>query len=103
MDLMHLVKINYAIKNNHSNCYSKHLSSYHFNIGIVSLLFCGIILKHYAYDNMSLKTKRTTKYIFHVLAKLSENFIFVYLGLTLFTNTDFEYKLYFILFTSVRN
>ncbi|CAG8585457.1 2048_t:CDS:2 [Funneliformis caledonium] len=69
--------------------------------GVVSLLFCGIILKHYAYDNMSLKTKRTTKYLFHVLAQLSENFIFIYLGLTLFTKSDLEYKPIFIFFTAI--
>lgn len=54
-------------------------------IGIVSLLFCGIVLKHYAYHNMSKRTQRTTKYMFSVLAQLSENFIFIYLGLNLFT------------------
>ncbi|CAB5377027.1 uncharacterized protein OCT59_023707 [Rhizophagus irregularis] len=69
--------------------------------GIVSLLFCGITLKHYTYDNMSLRTKRTTKYMFHILAKLSENFIFIYLGLTLFTQLDLEYKPFFIFFTSI--
>ncbi|KAF8305561.1 sodium/hydrogen exchanger [Clavulina sp. PMI_390] len=53
--------------------------------GIVSLLFCGITLKHYAYHNMSRRTQRTTKYMFSVLAQLSENFIFIYLGLNLFT------------------
>ncbi|CAG8568086.1 1895_t:CDS:2 [Acaulospora morrowiae] len=69
--------------------------------GIVSLLFCGITLKHYAYDNMALKTKRTTKYMFNVLAQLSENFIFIYLGLTLFTQTDLVYKPFFIFFTAI--
>ncbi|GES90911.1 sodium/hydrogen exchanger 3 [Rhizophagus clarus] len=69
--------------------------------GIVSLLFCSITLKHYTYDNMSLRTKRTTKYMFHVLAKLSENFIFIYLGLTLFTQLDLEYKPFFIFFASI--
>ncbi|THG95059.1 hypothetical protein EW026_g6522 [Hermanssonia centrifuga] len=54
--------------------------------GIVSLLFCGITLKHYAYHTMSRRTQRTTKYIFSTLAQLSENFIFVYLGLSLFTS-----------------
>ncbi|KAL4077742.1 Sodium/hydrogen exchanger family-domain-containing protein, partial [Scleroderma citrinum] len=54
--------------------------------GIVSLLFCGITLKHYAYHTMSRKTQRTTKYIFSTLARLSENFIFIYLGLSLFTS-----------------
>ncbi|KZS95680.1 sodium/hydrogen exchanger [Sistotremastrum niveocremeum HHB9708] len=54
--------------------------------GIVSLLFCGITLKHYAYHTMSRRTQRTTKYIFAILAQLSENFIFIYLGLSLFTS-----------------
>lgn len=60
--------------------------------GIVSLLFCGITLKHYAYFNMSRRTQLTTKYLFQVLAQLSENFIFIYLGLSLFTGEDLEYK-----------
>ncbi|KAL0952602.1 hypothetical protein HGRIS_006857 [Hohenbuehelia grisea] len=54
--------------------------------GIVSLLFCGITLKHYAYHTMSRRTQRATKYIFSTLAQLSENFIFIYLGMALFTS-----------------
>jgi sodium/hydrogen exchanger-like protein 6/7 len=54
--------------------------------GIVSLLFCGITLKHYAYHTMSHRTQRATKYIFGTLAQLSENFIFIYLGMSLFTS-----------------
>jgi sodium/hydrogen exchanger-like protein 6/7 len=54
--------------------------------GIVSLLFCGITLKHYAYHTMSVRTQRATKYLFGTLAKLSENFIFIYLGMSLFTS-----------------
>ncbi|KAK5089892.1 monovalent cation:H+ antiporter, CPA1 (nhx1) [Lithohypha guttulata] len=69
--------------------------------GIVSLLFCGITLKHYAYYNMSRRTQLTTKFIFQITAQLSENFIFIYLGLTLFTETDLVYKPLFILVTVV--
>ncbi|TCD62326.1 monovalent cation:H+ antiporter, CPA1 (nhx1) [Steccherinum ochraceum] len=60
--------------------------------GIVSLLFCGITLKHYAYHTMSRRTQRTTKYIFATLAQLSENFIFIYLGLSLFTSAPTSTK-----------
>lgn len=52
--------------------------------GIVSLLFCGITMKHYASHNMSIHCQRATKAIFKVLAQMSENFIFIYLGVTLF-------------------
>ena len=41
--------------------------------GIVSLLFCGITLKHYASDNMGKKGKRTLKYMFRVLSQITEN------------------------------
>lgn len=67
--------------------------------GIVSLLFCGITLKHYAYFNMSRRTQLTTKYVFQVLAQLSENFIFIYLGLSLFTGDGLEYKPLFTIVT----
>ncbi|KAF2261183.1 sodium/hydrogen exchanger [Lojkania enalia] len=69
--------------------------------GIVSLLFCGICMKHYAYHNMSRRTQLTTKFVFQVTAQLSENFIFIYLGLSLFTDSKLEYKPLFILITVV--
>jgi len=65
--------------------------------GIVSLLFCGICLKHYAYHNMSRRTQLTTKFTFSLMAQLTENFIFIYLGLSLFTERALEYKPLFIL------
>jgi solute carrier family 9 (sodium/hydrogen exchanger), member 6/7 len=50
---------------------------------------------------MSRRTQLTTKFLFQVLAQLSENFIFIYLGLTLFTETDLDFKPIFILITVV--
>ncbi|PGH23432.1 sodium/hydrogen exchanger 3 [Polytolypa hystricis UAMH7299] len=69
--------------------------------GIVTLLFCGITLKHYAYYNMSRRTQLTTKYIFQVMAQLSENFIFIYLGLDLFTQTKLQFNPLFIMITVI--
>ncbi|GAA6018318.1 hypothetical protein JCM10207_000803 [Rhodosporidiobolus poonsookiae] len=69
--------------------------------GIVSLLFCGITLKHYAFHNMSRRTQRTTRYVFGSLAQLCENFIFIYLGLSLFTQTQLVYKPMFIIVTAI--
>jgi sodium/hydrogen exchanger-like protein 6/7 len=69
--------------------------------GIVSLLFCGITLKHYAYHIMSTRTQRTTKYMFAVLAQLSENFIFIYLGLNLSIPDVQVFKPLFILVSVV--
>lgn len=69
--------------------------------GIVSLLFCGITLKHYAYYNMSRRSQVTVKYIFQLLARLSENFIFIYLGLALFTEVELVYKPLLIIVTAI--
>ncbi|KAJ3039722.1 monovalent cation:H+ antiporter, CPA1 (nhx1) [Rhizophlyctis rosea] len=69
--------------------------------GIVSLLFCGITMKHYAYDNMSVRSRRTTKYMFRVLSQLSENFVFIYLGVAVFTNTKEVYAWGLIFFTLI--
>ncbi|KAI0166080.1 Sodium/hydrogen exchanger family-domain-containing protein [Xylariaceae sp. FL1272] len=67
--------------------------------GIVSLLFCAITLKHYAYFNMSRRTQLSTKYFFQVMAHLSENFIFIYLGLSLFTDNKLQFQPLLIIIT----
>lgn len=77
------------------------LTHANFAAGIVTLLFCGITLKHYAYYNMSRRTQLTTKYLFQVLAQLSENFIFIYLGLSLFTETQLQFKPLLIIVTVI--
>ncbi|KAI1638864.1 Sodium/hydrogen exchanger family-domain-containing protein [Biscogniauxia mediterranea] len=69
--------------------------------GIVSLLFCGITLKHYAYFNMSRRTQLSTKYFFQIMAQLSENFIFIYLGLSLFTDNDLQFQPLLIIVTVI--
>ena len=50
---------------------------------------------------MSRRTQLTTKFLFQVMSQLSENFIFIYLGLSLFTEAGLEYKPLFILVTVV--
>ncbi|KAI9137950.1 Cation/H+ exchanger, partial [Paraphysoderma sedebokerense] len=67
--------------------------------GIVSLLFTGITLKHYAYSNLSKKSKNITKGMFGVLSLLSENFIFVYLGVTIFAKYEGGFNLLLVLVT----
>jgi sodium/hydrogen exchanger-like protein 6/7 len=50
---------------------------------------------------MSRRTQLTTKYLFQVLAQLSENFIFIYLGLSLFTESQLLFKPLFIIVTVI--
>jgi sodium/hydrogen exchanger-like protein 6/7 len=50
---------------------------------------------------MSRRTQLTTKYLFKVLAQLSENFIFIYLGLSLFTEAKLVFRPVLILVVTV--
>lgn len=50
---------------------------------------------------MSRRTQLTTKFVFSLMAQLMENFIFIYLGLSLFTERVLEYKPLFILITII--
>jgi sodium/hydrogen exchanger 3 len=53
--------------------------------GIVAILFAGIVMAHYAYKNLSGDAQHASKSIFEALAFLFETFIFIYLGMALFT------------------
>lgn len=48
---------------------------------------------------MSRRTQLTTKFFFQVMAQLSENFIFIYLGLSLFTEKNLVYQPLLIIVT----
>ncbi|KAJ2664153.1 monovalent cation:H+ antiporter, CPA1 (nhx1) [Coemansia sp. RSA 1200] len=69
--------------------------------GIVSLLFCAATMRQYAYKSLSKKSKRATRYIFHLLSGLAENFVFIYLGISLFTSTELRFRPVFIIFVMV--
>jgi sodium/hydrogen exchanger 8 len=68
--------------------------------GIMSLFFCGIVLSHYNSHNLSPTSQITAHNIFKSLAVLAEYFVFLYIGMGLFTGKYREIHVpFFILCT----
>ncbi|KAA0150498.1 hypothetical protein FNF27_07787 [Cafeteria roenbergensis] len=53
--------------------------------GIMSLFFCGIVLSHYNWHNLSAETQAASTYVFHALSHTSETVVFAYVGICVFT------------------
>ncbi|KAH7689268.1 solute carrier family 9 (sodium/hydrogen exchanger) member 8 protein [Dioscorea alata] len=49
--------------------------------GILTVFFCGIIMSHYAWHNVTVNSKITTRHIFATLSFIAETFIFLYVGM----------------------
>eukprot|EP01023_Acetabularia_acetabulum_P056108 TRINITY_DN650_c0_g1_i1.p1 TRINITY_DN650_c0_g1~~TRINITY_DN650_c0_g1_i1.p1 ORF type:complete len:584 (-),score=92.71 TRINITY_DN650_c0_g1_i1:328-2079(-) len=54
--------------------------------GIVSILFCGIVMAKYTKPNMSQTETHKVESLFKIVATLSETFVFIYIGVSLFLN-----------------
>ncbi|XP_071696100.1 sodium/hydrogen exchanger 1-like [Rutidosis leptorrhynchoides] len=49
--------------------------------GILTVFFCGIVMSHYTWHNVTEKSRITTKHAFATLSFISELFIFLYVGM----------------------
>ncbi|EEF42414.1 sodium/hydrogen exchanger 5, 6, putative, partial [Ricinus communis] len=48
--------------------------------GIVSILFTGIVMKHYSYSNLFENSQRFVSAFFHPISSLAETVVFIYIG-----------------------
>ncbi|TKY53877.1 Sodium/hydrogen exchanger 6 [Spatholobus suberectus] len=48
--------------------------------GIVSILFTGMVMKHYTYSNLSCSSQRFVSAFFELISSLAETFVFIYMG-----------------------
>ncbi|KAG9128731.1 hypothetical protein Leryth_021469 [Lithospermum erythrorhizon] len=49
--------------------------------GILTVFFCGIVMSHYTWHNITDKSQTTTKHTFATLSFIAETFIFLYVGM----------------------
>nr|XP_007154088.1 hypothetical protein PHAVU_003G089800g [Phaseolus vulgaris]ESW26082.1 hypothetical protein PHAVU_003G089800g [Phaseolus vulgaris] len=48
--------------------------------GIVSILFTGMVMKHYTFSNLSRSSQRFVSSFFELISSLAETFVFIYMG-----------------------
>ncbi|XVF03726.1 hypothetical protein REPUB_Repub05bG0018600 [Reevesia pubescens] len=49
--------------------------------GILTVFFCGILMSHYAWHNVTESLRITTRHLFAMLSFVAETFIFLYVGM----------------------
>ncbi|ONK68518.1 uncharacterized protein A4U43_C05F12670 [Asparagus officinalis] len=49
--------------------------------GILTVFFCGIVMSHYAWHNVTENSRISTRHIFATLSFIAETFIFLYVGM----------------------
>ncbi|XP_052219031.1 sodium/hydrogen exchanger 3-like [Dreissena polymorpha] len=68
--------------------------------GIVSIIACGVVLVHYAFHNVTKKSKKAITFISKVMANACEIIIFMFIGLVTVNQTH-VWKSEFILWTII--
>ena len=64
---------------------------------IISLLFCGIFMSHYAFYNLSFQAREESSIVSKILSNIAEGFVFTYLGLTSISISHDSFSFVFII------
>jgi len=64
---------------------------------IISLLFCGIFMSHYAFYNLSFQAREESSIVSKILSNIAEGFVFTYLGLTSISISHDSFSFIFII------
>ena len=64
---------------------------------IISLLFCGIFMSHYAFYNLSFQAREESSIVSKILSNIAEGFVFTYLGLTSVSTSLESFSFIFII------
>ncbi|XP_067669165.1 sodium/hydrogen exchanger 1-like [Haliotis asinina] len=67
--------------------------------GIISIIGCGLVQVHYAFHNISDKSRTTVKYFTKVLSNTNEIIIFLFLGLAMIRKKNHMWHTGFVLWT----
>ncbi|KAM0942996.1 putative cation/H+ exchanger, cation/H+ exchanger, CPA1 family [Dioscorea sansibarensis] len=67
--------------------------------GIVSILFTGIVMKHYTFSNLSENSQRFVASFFHLISSLAETYVFIYMGFDIAMEKNSWSHLGFIFFS----
>ncbi|KAL8522829.1 hypothetical protein ACS0TY_012964 [Phlomoides rotata] len=59
--------------------------------GILTVFFCGIVMSHYTWHNVTPSARVTTKHAFATLSFIAETFIFLYVGMDALDVEKWEY------------
>lgn len=57
--------------------------------GIMTLFIAGVMMAHYAWHNVSEQAQSSSRLVASTMSQISEGFVFVYLGLNVFTYSEF--------------
>jgi sodium/hydrogen exchanger 8 len=69
--------------------------------GIVAILFCGILMKHYTFPNLSEGAQEFTSGFFQLISSLAETFVFIYMGMDIAIKSHSWSHVGFIFFSIV--